>query len=118
MKPAKRESDIFICKRATTGEYWAFPSPFVAHGTQPKIQFRNLTGSDITIDFGAASLNGRILRLKRRTKRVVTLNGKAARGLCEYVATVLGKHHVLRGSQKRQPVLVKGGSPPEIIIDT
>ena len=47
----KKESDIFICKRAT-GEYWAYPSPFVAHGPQAEIRFRNLTGDDITIDFG------------------------------------------------------------------
>jgi hypothetical protein len=113
----KKESDIFIYSLGT-GEYRAYPSPFVAHGPQAVIQFRNLTGDDITIDFGAASLNGKILTLKKRTKGVMTLARKGAPGLCQYMATVLGKGHTLLRSGRRMPILVKGGSPPEIIIDT
>lgn len=116
-KIAKEQSDIFICKRAT-GEYWAYPSPFVAHGPQAEIRFRNLTGDDITIDFGDASRNSTILNLKKRKRGVVTLARGAAPGLHEYVATVSGKQHQLRGSKHCLPVLVRGGSPPEIIIDT
>ena len=47
----KNQSDIFICK-LKQDDYWAYPSPFVAHGCGFEIQFRNLTKDTIEIDLG------------------------------------------------------------------
>ena len=54
---AKKDSDVFVCKRNTDG-YWAYPSPFVAHRRGTQIQFRNLTGDTIEIDFGETPVHG------------------------------------------------------------
>jgi hypothetical protein len=44
---AKDQSDIFMC-RLKKDDYWAYPSPFVAHGGGTEIQFRNLTEETIS----------------------------------------------------------------------
>jgi hypothetical protein len=114
---AKKDSDVFICK-PEGGDYWAYPSPFVAHRRGTQIQFRNLTGDTIEIDFGTAPVHEKSLTLAPNKKGVVILDGDALPGLHEYVATVVGKYRTAPNSRRRTPVLVKGGSPPQIIVDT
>ncbi len=106
-------SDIFIC-RLEEGDYWAYPSPFVAHGGNSKIQFRNLTDDTIAIDFGNAPVGKKSLSLGPNAANSVKVNGDAPAGLYEYVAEL----NPAKGTVKARRILVKGGSPPRIIIDT
>ena len=59
---AKDRSDIFIC-RLKKDDYWAYPSPFVAHGGGTEIQFRNLTEETVEIDLGDAPVHKKTLSL-------------------------------------------------------
>jgi hypothetical protein len=132
----KNDSDVFICKLKRDG-YWAYPSPFVAHGGGTEIQFRNLTGDAIEIDFGSAPVHGKHLSLAPNAKGAVIVDGDAPPGLHEYVAEVtpakavtsVGRVRAGRAggasatkkaakARKVGRILVKGGSPPRIIIDT
>jgi hypothetical protein len=129
----KNDSDVFICKLKRDG-YWAYPSPFVAHGGGTEIQFRNLTGDAIEIDFGRAPVHGKHLSLAPNAKGAVIVDGDAPPGLHEYVAEVTPAKAVTAVSRvkaggasvtkktakirKVRRILVKGGSPPRIIIDT
>lgn len=132
----KEHSDVFICKLKREG-YWAHPSPFVAHGGGTEIQFRNLTDDPIEIDFGSAPVHEKRLSLEPNAKGGVIVDGDAPSGLHEYVAEVKPKKAVtaearVRGgkaggaaamkkaatTRRPRPILVKGGSPPRIIIDT
>ncbi len=129
---AKAHSDVFICK-TKKGEYWAHPSPFVAHGTGTEVQFRNLTGEAIEIDFVDAPLSETTLSLAANATRSVTVNSDAAAGMHEYVAHVVhatptpakalaktpaAARKVRRSASTPRRTLVKGGSSPKIIIDT
>ena len=126
----KNESDIFICK-LQKDDYWAYPSPFVAHGGGFEIQFRNLTDEAIEIDLGDAPVHKQRLSLAPRAADYVIVNGDAVAGLHEYRAVVApaavrkppahaaaGRARGAAPSRKARPILVKGGSPPKIIIDT
>ena len=121
----KHNSDIFICKRKND-EYWAYPSPFVAHGGGFEIQFRNLTDDLIEIDLGGAPVHKQVLSLGPRAVDYVIVNGDATPGLYKYAAEVTPSRKrssvpVARRRarpRKRGTVLVKGGSPPTVIIDT
>jgi hypothetical protein len=112
---AKRDSDIFICKLAED-DYWAYPSPFVAHGGCFEIQFRNLTGDTIEINLGDAPVHKKTLSLKPGKTDYVIVNGDAEAGWHEYQAEV--KTRRAAKAKKPGPILVRGGSPPRIIIDT
>ena len=133
---AKRDSDIFIC-RLGEGDYWAYPSPFVAHGCNSEIQFRNLTNDILQIDLGTAPVHKRELSLGPGEADSVNVNGDAKAGLHEYRAVVKPKKAVagqplLRAgktgraaaarkaskTKKPGPIVVRGSSPPRIIIDT
>jgi hypothetical protein len=125
---AKNESDIFIC-RLGKSDYWAYPSPFVAHGGGTEIQFRNLTDDAIEIDLGDAPLHKKTLSLGPTAADYVVVNGDARAGLYEYAAAVRpGAARVLRAAAGRtkkaarapklRRIIVKGGSSPKIIIDT
>ena len=83
----KNESDIFICK-LKKDDYWAYPSPFVAHGGGFEIQFRNLTDEAIEIDLGDAPVHKQRLSLAPRAADYVIVNGDAVAGLHEYRAAV------------------------------
>jgi hypothetical protein len=119
----KHNSDIFICKRKKD-DYWAYPSPFVAHGGGFEIQFRNLTDDAIEIDFGNAPVHKQVLSLGPRATDSVVVNGDAGSGLFVYEAEVkprTTRSSVPRTAKKRRKpgaIFVRGGSPPEIIIDT
>ena len=122
----KHNSDIFICKRKKD-EYWAYPSPFVAHGGGFEIQFRNLTDDLIEIDLAGAPVHKQVLSLGPRDLDYVIVNGDATPGLFEYVAEVKPGPKRMpfpRASRraakprKRGAILVRGSSPPQIIIDT
>jgi hypothetical protein len=123
---AKKDHDIFICK-IKEGDYWAYPSPFIAHGGSVEIHFRNLTDDAIEIDLGDAPVHKKVLPLAPRAADYVIVNGDATPGLYEYVAEVTPDRKRSSVSsvarrrarpKKRGVVLVKGGSPPRIIIDT
>jgi hypothetical protein len=127
---AKNDSDVFICK-PEGGDYWAYPSPFVAHRRGAQIQFRNLTGDTIEIDFGKAPVHKKSLKLAPGKKGVVTVNVNAPPGLHQYRAEVklaevppapggkgLRKSDEAPTTRKPEPIFVRGGSPPQIIIDT
>jgi hypothetical protein len=124
---AKNASDVFIC-RLGKSDYWAYPSPFVAHGGGTEIQFRNLPEDAIEIDLGAAPLNKRMLSLGPMAADYVVVNGDARAGLYEYAAAVRpAAARVLRAAAgrakkarapKARRILVKGGSSPKIIVDT
>jgi len=125
---AKDESDIFIC-RLGKSNYWAYPSPFVAHGGGTEIQFRNLTDDAIEIDLGDAPLQKKTLSLGPRAADYVVVNGDARAGLYEYTAAVQpAAARVVRAAASKakqaarvpraRRVLVKGGSSPKIIVDT
>jgi hypothetical protein len=126
---AKDHSDVFICKHTRDG-YWAHPSPFVAHGGGFEIQFRNLTDDTIEIDLGDAPVHKKMLSLAPRAADYVIVNGDAQAGLYTYRAEVKPARAVERravrkatGKARRtaarsKPILVKGGSPPTVIIDT
>lgn len=125
---AKNESDIFICK-LKKHDYWAYPSPFVAHGGGTEIQFRNLTDDAIEIDLGDAPLHKTTLSLGPKGADYVVVDGDARAGLYEYTASVQpAAVRALRAAASRtkkaartpkaRRLLVKGGSSPKIIIDT
>ena len=127
---AKKDSDVFICK-LEGGDYWAYPSPFVAHRRGAQIQFRNLTGDTIEIDFGKAPVHKKSLKLAPGKKGVVTVNVNAPPGLHQYRAEVklaevppapggkaLRRSGTAATKQKQGPIFVRGGSPPQIIVDT
>jgi hypothetical protein len=123
---AKDQSDVFICQLGKRG-YWAYPSPFVAHGGGTEIQFRNLTDDSIVIDFQGAPVHKQTLTLEPRAADYVIVDGAASAGIYAYEAEVkrtpkrssVGKV-VHRRAKPRRPgaIFVKGGSPPQIIIDT
>jgi hypothetical protein len=118
----KSQSDIFICT-LKKDDYWAYPSPFVAHGGGSEIQFRNLTDDPIEIDLGDAPVHKNLLWLAPKGMDYVIVNGDAVAGLHEYHAQVRPKKAVavkarVRAGKGRRPIRVKGGSPPRIIIDT
>jgi hypothetical protein len=127
------KSDIFICK-LKGGGYWAYPSPFVAHGAGSKIRFRNLTGDTIQIDFKKAPVDKKTLSLAPNKARSVKLQGTDSAGIYDYLAEVNSSRatptkaaKTLRTGRKvatkrkatkqRKPILVRGGSPPRIIVD-
>ncbi len=125
---ARNQSDIFICKLGKN-EYWAYPSPFVAHGGGTEIQFRNLTDDAIEIDLGDAPVHRKGLSLGPKAADYVVVNGDARAGLYEYAAAVpAAAARVVRAAAGRakkagkpakvRRILVKGGSSPKIIIDT
>ena len=123
---ARNESDIFIC-RLRKDEYWAYPSPFVAHGGGTEIQFRNLTDDAIEIDLGDAPVHRKMLSLGPKAADYVVVNGDAKAGLYEYRAAVepapavrAAASRPKRAARTSRPrrVPVKGGSSPKIIIDT
>ena len=125
---AKNESDIFIC-RLGKSDYWAYPSPFVAHGGGTEIQFRNLTDDTIEIELGDAPLHKKTLSLGPKAADYVVINGDARAGLYEYTAAVQpAAARVVRAQASRtkkaarapkaRRILVKGGSSPKIIVDT
>ena len=89
----KDSSDIFICE-LKRGGYWAYPSPFVAHGCNFEIRFRNLTKDTIQIDLGAAPVHKRELSLEPGEADSVNVNGDAKAGLHEYRAVVKPKKAV------------------------
>ena len=125
----KDQSDIFICK-LKRGGYWAYPSPFVAHGGGFEVQFRNLTDDAIEIDFSGTPVHKETLSLEPRAADYVIVNGDAVPGLFEYVAEVKPVTRRVRravfaraGRKAETPkrpkrIFVRGGSPPRIIVDT
>jgi hypothetical protein len=123
---ARNESDVFICK-LSNGEYWAYPSPFVAHGAGTEIHFRNLTEDAVGIDLGDAPVHRKMLSLKSGAADYVVVNGDAKPGLYEYEATVetaaatrssrTGAAKAATSSRPRR-IKVKSHSSPKIIIDT
>ena len=125
---ARNVSDIFICK-LRKDDYWAYPSPFVAHGGGTEIQFRNLTDDAIEIDLGDAPVHRKRLSLAPKAADYVVVNGDARAGLYEYDAAVeaapvralraaAGRSRRSAKTSKPRRVRVKGGSSPKIIIDT
>jgi len=118
---AKARSDIFICNMGKQG-YWAYPSPFVAHGAGTEIQFRNLTNEEIVVDLTGAPVDRTRLPLARHGSGSVTVDANAPAGLYEYeaVVTVTPAVRSSRSSRTRskpRTVKVKGGSSPKVIID-
>ncbi len=113
---AKKDSDIFIC-RLEEGDYWAYPSPFVAHGRGTEIQFRNLTDDTIEIKFGSVPVGRNELTLLPKAADSVNVDSDAKAGIYEYVAQ-LDPARAVPTTRKASPIKVKGGSPPRIIIDT
>jgi hypothetical protein len=118
---AKTRSDIFICNTGKSG-YWAYPSPFIAHGAGSEIQFRNLTNDEIVIDLTGAPVDRTRLPLARNGSGSVTVNANAAAGLYEYEAVVTlapaaRSFRSSRTSPKPRKLKVKGGSSPKVIID-
>jgi len=127
---AKNESDIFICK-LNKDDYWAYPSPFVAHGGGFEIQFRNLTADSIQLDLGDTPVHTQALSLDPHGTGCVKVNDSATPGLYEYRAEVkptgvattpsvktMRKSGTVPTKRKAAPILVLGGSPPRIIVDT
>lgn len=126
-KKMKDHSDIFICK-LKDGDYWAYPSPFVAHGHGYVIQFRNLTEDEIQIVFDHPALKGQPIVLDPDSKECFTVPAKAPSRLYEYRATVMAAVPAAAGAQPPTrtgastgsspgSVEVQGGSPPRIIVD-
>jgi len=126
----KSQSDIFICK-LKRDDYWAYPSPFVAHGEGFEIQFRNLTDDSIQIDLGGAPVHKQALSLDPHAVDYVKVNAGAPPGLYEYRAEVkltkpaptpsvktLRKSRKAATKRKASRILVRGGSPPRIVVDT
>ena len=118
---AKTRSDIFICN-VGRGGYWAYPSPFVAHGAGTEIQFRNLTDDEIEISLKGAPVDKPSLPLGRKGAGSVTVQANAAAGLYEYeaIVTVASPGASQRGAKravKPRKLKVKGGSSPKIIVD-
>jgi len=118
---AKARSDIFICDVGKNG-YWAYPSPFVAHGVGSEIQFRNLTDEPIVIDLTGAPVDKTRLSIAGKGAGSVTVNANARAGLYEYeaIVTVAPAARSLRSgraSAKPRKLKVKGGSSPKVIID-
>ena len=120
----KHNSDIFICKRKKD-DYWAYPSPFVAHGAgfgDPVPQPDGRRDRDRSRKRAGAA--GTALSLGPRATDSVIVNGDASPGLFVYEAEVeprTARSPVSRLAKKRRKpgaIFVKGGSPPEIIIDT
>lgn len=124
-KRAKRESDIFICN-VGPDDYWAYPSPFVAHRAGTTIQFRNLTDEPLEIDMQATPVTPTSLSVAPHASAFVTVNKNARAGFHRYRADALvpapvtpSRKMVSTAAPKAlRYVAVKGGSPPEIIIDT
>lgn len=119
---AKDESDIFICK-LKKDDYWAYPSPFVAHGGGTEIKFRNLTDEAIEIDLQGMPVHRKTLSLRADGADFVIVDGDAKAGFYPYEAAVLVPAvRATRGARAGQKpfrrVRVKGGSSPKIIIDT
>jgi hypothetical protein len=116
---AKNQSDIFICK-LKKDDFWAYPSPFVAHGGGSEIKFRNLTEDAIEIDLEALPVHGQTLALPARGDNSVFVDGDAKPGFYPYGATALVPVAPRGGKKARtfRRVRVKGGSSPKIIIDT
>lgn len=125
---AKVESDIFICN-VGPDDYWAYPSPFVAHRAGTRIQFRNLTDHPLEIDMQATPVTPKSLSVAAHGSAIVTVDGNARAGLHGYRASAVLPAPAPpasrgQGALKQPPpkalryVAVKGGSPPEIIIDT
>lgn len=118
---AKRQSDIFICN-VGPDDYWAYPSPFVAHRAGTRIQFRNLTNEPLEIDMQATPVTPTSLSVGRHGSAFVTVNKNARAGVHRYRADAVAPATVTPGgkaaSRAFRYVAVKGGSPPEIIIDT
>ncbi len=114
----KPPSDVFIC-RLGDEDYWAYPSPFVAHGVGTTVRFRNLTPDVIDIDFGTAPVNRKTLSLKPNQIDSITVNDKEPAGLYVYEAMIAAPSGaVTPGVKPPVAVRVKGGSSPKIIIDT
>ena len=114
----KQASNVFICKLGDE-DYWAYPSPFVAHGVGTKIRFRNMTKDEIDIDFGGAPVDKKALHLKADAMGEITVHDKRPAGLYLYEALVAVPPPP--GAVPGKPpvaVRVKGGSSPKIIIDT
>ena len=97
---AKKDSDVFICM-LEGGDYWAYPSPFVAHRRGAQIQFRNLTGDTIEIDFGTAPVHEKRLKLAPDKKGVVTVNGNAPPGLHSTGRRSSWRRYLLRPGVRR-----------------
>jgi hypothetical protein len=114
----KPPSDVFIC-RLGDEDYWAYPSPFVAHGVGTKIRFRNMTKDEIDIHFGDAPVDKKALHLKADAMGEITVHDKGPAGLYLYEALVAVPPPP--GAVPGKPpvaVQVRGGSSPKIIIDT
>lgn len=118
---AKRQSDIFICG-VGPDDYWAYPSPFVAHRAGTTIQFRNLTNEPLEIDMQATPVTPTNLSVAPHGSAFVTVNKNARAGFHRYRADALAPAPASSGGKvgpkAYRYVAVKGGSPPEIIIDT
>jgi hypothetical protein len=135
---SKDQSDVFIC-RLKKDDYWAYPSPFVAHGGGTEIQFRNLTDDPLEIDLTGLPVHRQTLSLPAGGIDFVIVNGDARAGFHAYRADVLlpaaapvtrrgrtgkaGKPPRRRTTRKVtapktvRRVAVKGGSSPKIIVD-
>lgn len=130
---ARNESDIFIC-RLKQDDYWAYPSPFVAHGGGTEIHFRNLTDEPLEIDLQGMPVHRQSLSLPARGADFVIVDGDARAGFYAYKADMLvpaaapatrrggtGTRTTRRTVTAPRPlrrVAVRGGSSPKIIIDT
>jgi hypothetical protein len=121
---AKDRSDIFICK-LKKDDYWAYPSPFVAHGGGTEIQFRNLTDEAVEISLEGMPVHRTTLSLPAGGADFVIVDGDAKAGFHPYKAAALvpATRATRGGRTGRKPkpfrrVRVKGGSSPKIIVDT
>jgi hypothetical protein len=126
---AKDHSDIFIC-RLKKDDYWAYPSPFVAHGGGTEIQFRNLTDDALEIDLRGAPVHSQALSVPAGGAGAVIVDGDAKAGFYPYKAHMLvaaalppprgkgEKTQKVRAPKAPRRVAVKGGSSPKIIVDT
>lgn len=121
---AKDRSDIFICK-LKKDDYWAYPSPFVAHGGGTEIQFRNLTDEAVEISLEGLPVHRTTLSLPAGGADFVIVDGDAKAGFHPYQAAALvpATRAARGGRADKKPkrfrrVRVKGGSSPKIIIDT
>ena len=121
---AKDQSDIFICK-LKKDDYWAYPSPFVAHGGGTEIRFRNLTDGPVEISLEGLPVHRTTLSLPAGGADFVIVDGDAKAGFHPYKAAALvpATRATRGGRAGRKPkpfrrVRVKGGSSPKIIVDT
>lgn len=121
---AKNQSDIFICK-LKKDDYWAYPSPFVAHGGGTEIRFRNLTDEPVEISLEGMPVHRTTLSLPAGAADFVIVDGDAKAGFHPYKAAALvpATRATRGGRADKKPkrfrrVRVKGGSSPKIIIDT